>query len=90
MVKNFIPNCDFCGHEIPLEQPTRRNVPAQGIELLIVALGDSDSDLEFTQKPDGDCRSRYLPRLLHSVGLQILPISQLTGRAGGPPGHAAL
>ncbi len=66
MVKNFIPRCDFCGHEIPLERHTRRNVPANGIELLIVALENSDPEFEFTQKPDGtvdldtclDCYSR--------------------------------
>ena len=75
MVKNFIPNCDFCGHEIPLEKHTRRNVPAQGIELLIVALGNSDSDLEFTQKPDGtvdldtclDCYTRLAFKYSQSV-----------------------
>ena len=53
MVKNFIPSCDFCGHEIPFDRHSRRNVPANGVELLIVALENSDPDFHFTQKPDG-------------------------------------
>ena len=53
MVKNFIPNCDLCGREIPLEQHATRTVSANGVELLIVALENSDPDLELTQNPDG-------------------------------------
>ncbi len=75
MVKNFIPNCDFCGDEIPLDQHTRRNVPSNGVELLMVALGNSDPALEFTQKPDGtvdldtclDCYVRLAFNHSHTV-----------------------
>ena len=75
MVKNFVPNCDFCGLEIPFERQTRRNVPANGIEILMVALENSDPDLELTQKPDGtvdldtclDCYSRLPFTHSHSV-----------------------
>ena len=47
MVKNFIPSCDFCGHEIPFDRHTRRNVPANGVELLIVALENPDPDFHL-------------------------------------------
>ena len=75
MVKNFIPRCDFCGLEIPLERHTRRNVPANGIELLIVALENSDPEFEFAQNPDGtvdldtcsDCYSRLAFTHTHAV-----------------------
>ena len=66
MLKNFIPACDFCGGEIPLDQCARRRVPARGVELLLVALENSDPDLELIENPDGtvdletcyDCYSR--------------------------------
>ena len=51
MVKNFVPNCDLCGEEISFEKYTRRNVPAGGIELLVVAL--ENPEVEFTQNADG-------------------------------------
>ncbi len=53
MVKNFISSCDFCGLEIPLEIHTQRNVPANGVELLIVALENADPEFRFTQNTDG-------------------------------------
>ena len=66
MVKNFIPNCDMCGGEIAFGQNTKRRVAANGMELFMVALENSDPDLEFIQNPDGtvdldtclDCYSR--------------------------------
>ena len=53
MVKNFVPNCDLCGQEIPFDRHMRRNVPVDGMEVLIVALENLDSDLEFVQNEDG-------------------------------------
>ena len=64
MVRNFIPNCDLCGCEIPLEKHAKRNVPADGLEMMIVVLENFGSDLEVEQRPDGTvdldtCRDCY-------------------------------
>jgi len=53
MVKNFIPSCDLCGGEIPFGKHMRRNVPADGFDVLMIALENMDPDLEFTQNADG-------------------------------------
>ena len=53
MVKNFVPNCDFCGREITEGVYPKRNVPADGAELLMFVLENSDPNLEFIQNPDG-------------------------------------
>ena len=53
MVKNFIPSCDWCGTEIPFERRAIRRVPCDGVELLMVALYNSDPDFEFIRNPDG-------------------------------------
>lgn len=75
MVKSFIPNCDLCGEEIPVDRHRTRRVPANGVELLIVALENDDPDLELVQNPDGsvdldacfDCYSRVA--LSHSEAI---------------------
>ena len=75
MVKNFIPNCDMCGQEIPFEKYSKRTVPANGVELLMIALENADPDLEFTQNADGtvdldtcqDCYTRIAFRYSQSV-----------------------
>jgi len=53
MVKNFVPSCDLCGEEIPLGKHMRRNVAIDGVEVLIIALENSDPGLEFLQNEDG-------------------------------------
>jgi hypothetical protein len=53
MVKNFIPNCDLCGEEIPFGRQMRRNAPVDGMEVLMVALENLDSEFEFVQNEDG-------------------------------------
>lgn len=66
MVKNFIPTCDLCGGEIPLDRHAVRRVPANSLDLLVVALESADPDLEFIENADGtvdletcyDCFSR--------------------------------
>lgn len=53
MVKNFIPSCDLCGEEISPGMHMKRNVSADGVEVLMIALEHLDSDLEFVQNEDG-------------------------------------
>ena len=53
MVKNIVPSCDLCGEVIPFDQYAKRRVHANGIELLMVALENSDPDLEFIENADG-------------------------------------
>jgi hypothetical protein len=73
MVKNFVPSCDLCGEEIPFGNHMRRNVPADGVEVLMIALENSDPELEFIRNDDGtvdldtcrDCYTRIAFR--HSV-----------------------
>ena len=75
MIKNFVPNCDLCGAEISFERYTQRNVPANGVELLMVALENSDPELRFTQNRDGtvdldtclDCYTRLAFRHSQAV-----------------------
>ena len=75
MGKNMIPRCDLCGEEIPFDQFAKRRVPSNSIELLMVALENSDPDLEFIENADGtvdletcfDCYSRMAFRHSHAV-----------------------
>ena len=75
MVKNFIPTCDLCGREMSLEEKTRRNVRPDGVEILMVALENTDPELEFTQRPDGtidldtcpDCYARMAFRYSQAI-----------------------
>jgi hypothetical protein len=53
MVRNFVSNCDLCGREIPFGRQMRRNVSPNGMEILMVALENSDTDLEFVENADG-------------------------------------
>ncbi len=64
MVKNFIPNCDLCGKEIPEGQYTQRSIRGGGVEFLMVLLENPDPDLLFSEKDDGTvdldtCRECY-------------------------------
>jgi len=75
MVKSFIPNCDLCGQEIPLDRYRTRRVRSNGVELLMVALENTDPDLELIENPDGtvdldtcfDCYSRMAFRYSRAV-----------------------
>lgn len=75
MVKNFIPSCDLCGEEVPLDRCAKRRVRSNGIELLMVALENTDPDLQFTENDDGtvdletcfDCYSRIAFEHSHAV-----------------------
>ncbi len=75
MVKNFIPNCDLCGREIPEGKYPQRRVPTNGIELLIVLLENSDPELELRENEDGtvdldtclDCYTRMAFSHSHAV-----------------------
>ena len=53
MVKNLVPSCDLCGVEIPLGERMRRDVSLDSAEVLMIALENVDSDLEFMQNEDG-------------------------------------
>ena len=75
MVKNFIPNCDLCGREIPEGKYTKRRVPMDGIELLMVLLENPDPGLELRENDDGtldldtclDCYTRMAFTYSHAV-----------------------
>ena len=70
MVKNFVPNCDFCGREIPLGFEMRRNVSPSGVEILMIALENSDPDLEFIQNADGTLSFDTCPDCYTRVAFQ--------------------